>query len=70
MLTRILQSFRRWREDRATVAMLDRLDPAARRELEALVRMQRDELEFDSKGRSAAPSATAHIAANARRAHS
>lgn len=71
--TRAAAAFRRWREDRATLAMLERLDPSARRELETLVQLRRDEAEvceFGSKGRSVRCQATRHIAGNARRAHS
>ena len=70
MLNKVLAVLRRWREDRLTVAMLDRLDPRARQELETLVRLRRDESEFDSKRRSVAPPRAAHIAGNPRRAHS
>ena len=70
MFTKILTSFRRWREDRATQAMLGRLDPRARDELETLVRLRRDEAESDSKTRSFPSSFAAHIAGSPRRAHS
>jgi hypothetical protein len=73
ILTRAAVAFRRRREDRATLAMLERLDPRARRELETFVRLRRDEAEFsefDSKGRSVRRSAAGHIAPNASRAHS
>jgi hypothetical protein len=71
--TRAAAAFRRWREDRATLAMLERLDPRARRELEALAQLRRDAAdaaEFASKGRSVRDLATRPIAGNARRAHS
>jgi hypothetical protein len=70
MFTKILTSFRRWHEDRVTLAMLGRLDPRARDELETLVRLRRDEAQFDSKTRSVAPSFAAHIAGSRRHAHS
>jgi len=73
ILTRAAAAFRRWREDRATIAMLDQLDDRSRRELEALVRLRRDEaeaFEFDSKGRSVRRGRAGHIACNARNAHS
>jgi hypothetical protein len=70
MFERLLTVLRRWREDRMTLAMIDRLDPRARQELETLVRLRRDACEFDSKRRSAAPPRAAHIAGSPRRAHS
>jgi hypothetical protein len=53
-----------------TLAMLGRLDPRARDELETLVRLRRDEAQFDSKTRSVSPSFAAHIAGSRRHAHS
>jgi uncharacterized protein YjiS (DUF1127 family) len=70
MLKKLLNALRRWREDRVTLAMLDRLDPRALQEFETLVRLRRDACEFDSKRRSVAPSPEAHIAGSPRRAHS
>jgi hypothetical protein len=71
--TRAAAAFRRWREDRVTLAMLERLDDRSRRELEALVRLRRDEAEvaeFDSKGRSVRRGRAGHIACHAPTAHS
>jgi hypothetical protein len=66
---RIVAALRRWREERATLLALARLDPRARAELETLVRLRRD-LEFDSKGRSEPGAGSFHIARGARGAHS
>src|SRR6185437_5939340 len=62
--------WRRWREDRATLFMLERLDERSRAELATLIRIRRDAAEFDSKTRGVRAPASLHIADTARRAHS
>ncbi|MGH7088087.1 MAG: hypothetical protein ACREFQ_04235 [Stellaceae bacterium] len=68
-IVQLAAALRRWREDRASLAALARLEPLARAEFEALVRLKRDH-EFDSKRRSVAAARRAHIASHASSAHS
>ena len=73
ILTRAAATFRRWREARVTLALLDRLDDRSRVEFDALVRLRRDAAEiseFDRKGRSVRRAAACHIARDASCAHS
>lgn len=65
----IAAAMQRWREDRATLRALVRLEPRSRAEFETLVRLWRDG-EFESKGRSVGHRAPSHIASAAHRAHS
>ncbi|HXQ51848.1 MAG TPA: hypothetical protein VN802_12190 [Stellaceae bacterium] len=68
--SRAASAVSRWREDQATLAALDQLDPRARHELEALVRLRRDEAEFGSKARSVRRPASSHIDCDGACAHS
>ncbi len=59
---------RRWREDRATMLALARLDERSRRDFHDLVRQHKDAAEigeFNSKSRSVRPQRLAHIAVEA-----
>jgi hypothetical protein len=69
-ITRAAAAIRRWREDQATLVALARLDPPARDELAALVRLRRDQSEYDSKPRSARRPPPLHIDCNGASAHS
>lgn len=72
VVKRAAARFRRWREDRATILALERLDERSRRDLEDLVRRHRDAAEFaeyDSKGRSVPKPRRGHIAVEAANEH-
>jgi hypothetical protein len=72
LMKRAAALLRRWREDRATMLALERLDQRSRHDLEALVRRHRDaaeSAEYDSKGRSVRFPRRAHIAADAASDH-
>jgi len=63
------RAFRHWREDRATMIALARLDERSRRDLEDLVRRCRDRCEFDRKRRSVRARRPGHIAVEAGNDH-
>jgi hypothetical protein len=66
---RCAASWRRWCEDSATSAALDRLDPMSAAEFAALIRLRRDESELGGKGRSVRPASAAHVAGRGLKAH-
>jgi hypothetical protein len=66
---RLAATWRRWREDQATLASLGRLDPMSAAEFAALVRLRRDESELGSKGRSVPRTAGRHVAGRGLKAH-
>jgi hypothetical protein len=68
-LNAAVRAFRRWREDRAMIFALERLDERSRRDLEHLVRLCRDKSEFHSKGRSVRSRRLGHIAIEAGNDH-
>jgi hypothetical protein len=72
ILKRAAAAFRRWREDRATLIAIERLDEWSRRDLADLIRHRQDALEadeFESKNRSVRQERLAHIAVEGRKAH-